>query len=519
MASKKYNSGGGKFKGRLDGEKRPRAVKKDESGNSRGPRGGYDQPRTNAYNEKRGDAPRGRKPFGSDNSRDGGDRKPYGRKPSGDSGYSRDGGDRKPYARKPSGDSGYSRDGGDRKPYGRKPSGDSGYSRDGGDRKPYGRKPSGDSGYSRDGSDRKPYGRKPSGDSGYSRDGGDRKPYGRKPSGDSGYSRDGGDRKPYGRKPSGDSGYSRPPATRKPYARKSDSFEEGPKVRKSQDGTRILKPRRKDRAQPPSNFKGRGRGYNETTDNLLNAEMLSDTEVRLNRYIANSGICSRREADVLIEQGLVTLNGEVVKELGEKVKPGDEVKLDGRRITPEKPVYILLNKPKGYITSTADPDGRATVMDLIDMPGKERVYPVGRLDRNTTGVLLLTNDGELSQKLMHPSFEIKKIYRARLDKKPAKEHMLAWVNGVELEDGWMSFEQIGFVDEEDNNTVGLEVHSGRNRIVRRMFEHFGYEVETLDRVMLGEFDHLKLGRGKWRLLTPKEILYVERLKRMKPKKR
>jgi 23S rRNA pseudouridine2605 synthase len=267
------------------------------------------------------------------------------------------------------------------------------------------------------------------------------------------------------------------------------------------------------------NYKGSRRTHENTGRDLENANLLTGEEVRLNRYIANSGICSRREADVLIEQGLVQVNGKVVTELGEKVKPGDEVKVDGRRITPEKPVYLLLNKPKGYITSTHDPDGRATVMDLIDLPGKERIYPIGRLDRNTTGVLLLTNDGELAQKLMHPSFEIKKVYRATLDNKPSKDHMLAWVNGIELEDGFMAFEQCGFVEKEDENTLGVEIHSGRNRIVRRMFEHFGYEVKNLDRVLLGEFDHLKLGRGKWRFLNEKEQRYVERIKRSNAPKR
>lgn len=268
------------------------------------------------------------------------------------------------------------------------------------------------------------------------------------------------------------------------------------------------------------NFKGSRRKHESTGRELEKANLLQGEEVRLNRYIANSGICSRREADVMISQGLVQVNGKVVTELGGKVLPGDEVKVDGRRITPEKPVYLILNKPKGYITSTSDPDGRATVMDLIDLPGKERIYPIGRLDRNTTGVLLLTNDGELAQKLMHPSFEIKKVYRVHLDQKPSKDHMMAWVNGIELEDGFMAFEQCGFVDKEDDTTLGVEIHSGRNRIVRRMFEHFGYEVVALDRVLLGEFDHLKLGRGKWRFLNDKEIGYVERLKRVKtPKKK
>ncbi|MBM3400567.1 MAG: rRNA pseudouridine synthase [Bacteroidetes bacterium] len=267
------------------------------------------------------------------------------------------------------------------------------------------------------------------------------------------------------------------------------------------------------------NYKGSRRTHESTGRDLENANLLTGEEVRLNRYIANSGICSRREADVMIEQGLVQLNGNVVTELGQKVKPGDEVKVDGRRVTPEKPVYILLNKPKGYITSTNDPDGRATVLDLIDLPGKERIYPIGRLDRNTTGVLMLTNDGELAQKLMHPSFEIKKVYRVTLDNKPSKDHMLAWVTGIELEDGFMAFEQCGFVEKEDENTLGVEIHSGRNRIVRRMFEHFGYEVKNLDRVLLGEFDHLKLGRGKWRFLNEKEQRYVERIKRSNAPKR
>ena len=302
---------------------------------------------------------------------------------------------------------------------------------------------------------------------------------------------------------------------------KTSRFGDSPDKR---TGTRTPKPKLSDhvkstRAGAEKNYKGNYRTRENTGRDLEKAVLLSGEDVRLNRYIANSGICSRREADVLIEQGLVLMNGQVVTELGQKVKPGDEVKVDGRRITPEKPVYILLNKPKGYITSTFDPEGRATVMDLIDLPGKERIYPIGRLDRNTTGVMLLTNDGELAQKLMHPSFEIKKVYRATLDRRPSKEHMLAWVSGIELEDGFMAFEQCGFVEKEEDCVVGVEIHSGRNRIVRRMFEHFGYEVVNLDRVLLGEFDHLKLGRGKWRFLREKEQFYVERIRRSKAPRR
>lgn len=274
-----------------------------------------------------------------------------------------------------------------------------------------------------------------------------------------------------------------------------------------------------ERADTPIGFKGSKREYNRVTSNLeKGTEHANSNEIRLNRYIANSGICSRREADDLILQGLVRVNGEIVKELGTKVTPYDIVKVEDRKVVPEKPVYIIMNKPKGYITTTDDPEGRKTVMELIDLPGKERIYPIGRLDRNTTGVLLLTNDGEMTQKLMHPSFEIKKVYRATLDRKPTKEHMLQLVEGVELEDGMMAFEQCGFVEEGKDTVLGIEIKSGRNRIVRRMFEHFGYEVTALDRVLLGEFDKVKLGRGKWRFLTEKEMNYVERLKRTKAKK-
>jgi 23S rRNA pseudouridine2605 synthase len=273
-----------------------------------------------------------------------------------------------------------------------------------------------------------------------------------------------------------------------------------------------------ERADTPKGFKGSKREFNRVSNNLeKGAEHAKSNEIRLNRYIANSGICSRREADELILQGLVSVNGTVVTELGTKVKPHDKIKVENRNVIPEKPVYIIMNKPKGFITTTDDPEGRKTVMELIDLPGKERIYPIGRLDRNTTGVLLLTNDGDMTQKLMHPSFEIKKVYRATLDRKPTKEHMLKLVEGVELEDGMMAFEQCGFVEEGKDTVLGIEIKSGRNRIVRRMFEHFGYEVTALDRVLLGEFDKVKLGRGKWRFLTEKEMNYVDRLKRIKPK--
>ena len=277
---------------------------------------------------------------------------------------------------------------------------------------------------------------------------------------------------------------------------------------------------KKDKEPTPKAFKGSRKEFGRVSENLeKGTEHLNSGEIRLNRYIANSGVCSRREADNLIVQGLVYVNELVIKELGTKIKSTDSVRIENRKITPEKPVYIIMNKPKGFITTTTDPEGRNTVIDLIELPGKERIYPVGRLDRNTTGVLLLTNDGELSQKLMHPSFEIKKVYKVTLDKKPSKEHMLAWIEGVTLEDGKMAFEQCGFVEGGKENVLGVEIKSGRNRIVRRMFEHFQYEVSALDRVLVGEFDKTKLARGKWRFLSEQEFAYIERLKRSKPKGR
>ena len=268
---------------------------------------------------------------------------------------------------------------------------------------------------------------------------------------------------------------------------------------------------------PPANFKGRGKQLRETSGMLEKGASLAVEEVRLNRYIAMSGSYSRREADAFITEGRVNVNGVVVNELGSKVQPGDVVKLDGQRIAAQKPVYILLNKPKGYVTTTDDPEGRQTVMDLIQLPAADNLFPVGRLDRNTTGVLLITNDGDLAQKIMHPSFNIKKIYRVKLDRKPSREHMMDWIAGVQLEDGRMSFEQVGFVEKEEPTVLGVEIHSGRNRVVRRMFEHFGYEVKSLDRVLLGEFDKLNLGRGRWRFLNDKEMRYVMKIKARKQK--
>lgn len=235
--------------------------------------------------------------------------------------------------------------------------------------------------------------------------------------------------------------------------------------------------------------------------------------IRLNRFIALSGVCSRREADELIAKGQVTVNGEVVKELGVKVLKGkDLVVCNGKELSINTFVYLLMNKPKNMISTTEDDMGRQTVMDLVHKYTSVRVYPVGRLDRNTTGLLLFTNDGALAKKLMHPSHEVQKIYHARLDKPVNEDHLAALRVGIELEDGFAQANEIEYVDGGGRFEVGLRIHIGRNRIVRRMFEHFGYEVESLDRVQFGPLTKIGLPRGKCRLLDPSEVGFLKMMK-------
>ncbi|MDR2813269.1 MAG: pseudouridine synthase [Prevotellaceae bacterium] len=227
--------------------------------------------------------------------------------------------------------------------------------------------------------------------------------------------------------------------------------------------------------------------------------------VRLNKFIANSGVCSRREADEYIQKGEITVNGEVVTTLGAKVLPTDEICWNGDKLSGEKKVYIVLNKPKGYVTTAEDPHADKTVMDLIAGACSERVYPVGRLDKNTTGVLLFTNDGELTKTLTHPSYNKRKVYQVTLDKTLKKPDMDKLVEGVELEDGIAVADEVGYTNMEDKCEVGLEIHSGRNRVVRRMFEALGYEVKKLDRVYFAGLTKKSLERGKWRILSTKEV--------------
>ena len=238
-------------------------------------------------------------------------------------------------------------------------------------------------------------------------------------------------------------------------------------------------------------------------DKIAN-ETPKDT-IRLNKYIANSGICSRREADTLITQGLVEVNGKVTTEMGYQVEKTDRVVFDGNSITPEKPVYVLLNKPKGYISTTKDEKARKTVMDLVENASPYRTFPVGRLDRQTTGVILLTNDGHITKKLTHPSFNLKKIYHVSLDRKLTNADLQQIKDGVRLEEGVAEVDSISFIEGKPKNEVGIEIHIGWNRVVRRIFRKLGYEVETLDRVMFAGLTKKNIKRGHWRILTELEV--------------
>lgn len=262
----------------------------------------------------------------------------------------------------------------------------------------------------------------------------------------------------------------------------------------------------------PGGYKKRPQGYNPHAKYSMKKQIEykeknydPDEPVRLNRYLANAGVCSRREADTFIQAGVVKVNGVVVTELGTKVKRSDEVMFHDQAINMEKKVYVLLNKPKDYVTTSDDPQNRKTVMELVKNACRERIYPVGRLDRNTTGVLLFTNDGDLATKLTHPQYLKKKIYHVFCDKNVTAADLRQIADGIMLEDGEIHADAIDYAHETDKKQVGIEIHSGRNRIVRRIFEHLGYKVVKLDRVYFAGLTKKNVKRGDWRFLTQDEV--------------
>jgi 23S rRNA pseudouridine2605 synthase len=485
----------------------------------RGPRndsGAPRAPRSESSNRFSGE----RKPFdGERKPYQGGERKPFNRDNREGGGERRSFGDRKPFdgERKPY------QGGGERKPFNRDNREGGGERRSFGDRKPFDgeRKPY------QGGGERKPFNRD-------NREGGERKPY------------QGGERKPFGRTEN---------PTRTPY--KGDNRWDrnaAPKVEGSEESTKPLDEnptarierryeerteRFADREERPEGarnprysdretFKSRSRfdagpayepqykldRYKERAPakiqkKIAQTDRRSD-EIRLNRYIANAGICSRRDADKLIEAGEIKVNNKVITEMGYQVMPTDIVKYGNRKLNREKPVYLLLNKPKDFLTTTEDPNDRKTVMELVKNATESRIYPVGRLDRNTTGLLLITNDGELADKLTHPSNEIEKIYQAELDKPLTDEDFEKIKEGLTLEDGEIKVDDLAKVTP-DGYVIGVKIHSGKNRIVRRIFEHLGYEVTKLDRTTFAGLTKKDLPRGSWRFLTERELVKLKYL--------
>jgi 23S rRNA pseudouridine2605 synthase len=312
-----------------------------------------------------------------------------------------------------------------------------------------------------------------------------------------------------------------PPGEKRSYIKK-DNFGTGDKPFRKFDANKSSTSRSTDsrpfrkrdtEAGKPA-FQDRGERV-ESAPSMRNrkaAPAKDDGLIRLNRYIANSGICSRRKADELIAAGVVSVNGEVVSELGQKVDPyKDEIRYNGELLKREKRVYVILNKPKDYITTTDDPQERRTVMQLVEKASRERIYPVGRLDRNTTGLLLMTNDGDLADKLSHPKNGITKIYHVELSKSLSQGDFNKIQFGLELEDGLIKPDNISYVAGATKKEVGIQIHSGKNRIVRRIFEHLGYEVVKLDRVVYGNLTKKDLPRGKWRFLEEHELIQIKHL--------
>ena len=407
------------------------------------------------------------------------------------------------YGEKPSRNFGEKRSFGDKPSYGRN-SGRPSF----GEKRSYGSRPSfgvnSENRYSADNSGRRSYGDRPRN----SADNSERRSYGSRPR----ISADNSERRSFGDRPRNSADKSRSFGERKSFADKKRSFDRKPGSRPGLKG-----------------FGGRKRSYGDMNyfrnedesgiSRMINRRPQIDSgtysdndmvmtpikeEVRLNKFIANSGICSRREADNFILAGVVTVNGEVVTELGTKININtDDVRFNGERLKGESKVYIVMNKPKGYVTTASDPHADKTVMDLLKKC-PSRVFPVGRLDKNTTGVLMFTNDGEIAEKLTHPSYDKKKIYQVSLDSKLKQEDFDKIMSGVELSDGVIAADALEYIEDDDHRKLGIEIHSGKNRIVRRIFESLGYEVKALDRVYFAGLTKKGIKRGDWRYLTEGE---------------
>jgi 23S rRNA pseudouridine2605 synthase len=503
-------------------DRKPYGDKRENSSDRKAPYGSRPSQKDGDFRDKKPYGTRSenssgeKRPYGSRNESSTSDRKPYGTRSENSSS------DRKPYGSRSENSSS------DRKPYGSRSENSSS------DRKPYGSRSEGSS------SDRKPYGSRNEGSSS------ERKPYGPRNEGSSS------DRKPYGSRNENSSSDRKPykgnsdsSSERKTFAKGEDrnSFEERkaygdrkPSFRKRNDeqedrkpfvsSDKSFKPREGDfeekaeksySKRPDRSSSDRERKPYDDDQVKLRAkpnkpqEFKKDGElIRLNRFISNAGICSRRKADEIIAAGVVTVNGEAVSELGTKINPAkDLVRYNGELLKREKMIYVLLNKPKDYITTTDDPQERKTVMELVDKASKERIYPVGRLDRNTTGLLLLTNDGDLADKLSHPKNSISKIYNVELSRNLTQGDFNKIAFGLELEDGFIKPDDLRYVTGGAKNEIGIQIHSGKNRIVRRIFESLGYEVAKLDRVIYANLTKKDLTRGRWRYLTDQEIIQLK----------
>ena len=432
------------------------------------------RPRTNSYNREGGD-----RPYRS--SYNNGDRPSYNRYNNGDrpqrprfNPNSEDGGEQRSYRPRTN----YNREGGEQRPYTSRPRFNNG--EEGGERQYRPR-----TNYNREGSEQRPYTPRPR-TGGYNREGGEQRPYTPRPRFNSG---EGGEQRSYTPRPR-TGGYNQ--GGDRPYRPRTGGYNQGGGY------NRPYRPRTAD--------------YNPNAKYSLKKQIeykdiLTDPNepIRLNKFLANAGICSRREADEFITAGVVSVNGEVVTELGTKIKRTDEVKFHDEPVSIERKTYILLNKPKDCVTTSDDPQERKTVMDFVKGACKERIYPVGRLDRNTTGVLLLTNDGDLASKLTHPKYLKKKIYHVYCDKNVTKADLDQIAAGVTLDDGEIHADAISYASETDKSQVGIEIHSGKNRIVRRIFESLGYKVIKLDRVYFAGLTKKGLRRGDWRYLTEQEV--------------